>query len=352
MTEEGFTLPTNIKQIGSATDGIRIYMEDYVCTYIEQYAHSDKNKEKLGLLIGKSVKVDNDDVLFISGMMQGKFTMCKNGMPTMTEKGWQYADSQLKKYFKDLEIIGWVFVQPGFEDYISERICSFQTENYSRGLNLLYLSDPVENVQSLYQWDNMGNVFKQIKGYIVYYEKNEGMHEYMLDNKLDPVPEPSTVLPKPEVDAGSLVREITNGKHIKRKSLLGADQKQLVNLLGGVSFVMLLVCFVMGAGLIQNDERITQLQAQLDELKAAQSVFASQSVTHNTTTTTLLTTTTTEHTTETTTAKRDSYKVAEGDTLIKICNKVYGSLDKLDEIRELNNIENDKIVVGKKLQLP
>ena len=39
--ENNFQLPTNVKQVGSISDGSRIYMEDYACTYIEQYAASE-----------------------------------------------------------------------------------------------------------------------------------------------------------------------------------------------------------------------------------------------------------------------------------------------------------------------
>ncbi len=48
-----------------------------------------------------------------------------------------------------------------------------------------------------------------------------------------------------------------------------------------------------------------------------------------------------------------SYTVAKGDTLISICTQKYGSLDKLQEICELNGIANaDNIQVGQTILLP
>ena len=44
--------------------------------------------------------------------------------------------------------------------------------------------------------------------------------------------------------------------------------------------------------------------------------------------------------------------VKEGDTLIKISKSVYGNTSKVNEIRELNKIEDNNIVVGHKLLLP
>ena len=52
------------------------------------------------------------------------------------------------------------------------------------------------------------------------------------------------------------------------------------------------------------------------------------------------------------TQRHAEYVVKEGDTLIKISKSVYGNTSKVNEIRELNKIENNNIVVGHKLLLP
>lgn len=354
--ESNFQLPTNVKQVGSIADGSRIYMEDYACTYIEQYA-AEPSKEKIAVLIGKTMTIDNETVIFISGVLQGKYTIMRNGMPELTEKSWQYVEKQIELYFNDLSVVGWAYIQPGFEDYISDKLCQFQKNNLTRGLQLLYVIDPTENISSFYKWDVDGHVFNIIKGYIVYYEKNESMHEYMLENKLKPVTNEST-LPDMKKDSGALLRKITSGKKtISARHNIISQEKNLLNLLGGVSFIMLLVCFIMGAGLIQSDERISSMENQLAALQEAvdgsQSVFASQTQATTVKTTTEPTTVaTTEKPTEPATEKQAEYVVKEGDTLIKISKNLYGNTSKVNAIRELNNIENNNIVVGHKLLLP
>ena len=47
-SDDDTTLPSNVKQMGSIEEGIRIYVEDYVYTYLYQYARSGGNKEKYG----------------------------------------------------------------------------------------------------------------------------------------------------------------------------------------------------------------------------------------------------------------------------------------------------------------
>lgn len=357
--DEASSLPNNVKQIGSISGNDRIYLEDYACTYLEQYASSQEGCEKIALLVGRNLTINDDNVLFINGVIQGKYTIQKNGMTELTEKSWQYAEKQIDMYFKDSTVVGWAYVQPGFEDYISEKLCNFQKQCIAKGLQVLYITDPTENISGFYRWNNNEESFEAIKGYIVYYEKNEGMHEYMLENKIkeDKPPEEDESV---KSDAGARARAVASAKkHKKGRHYSQADQTRTINLLGSLSFVMLLVCFIMGAGLVQNDERIKSLELQLASLESefenTKEVFAAYtSAAVQETTMQTSSETTTEETTLQKKAESEpvKYTVKTGDTLIKISNSKYGNSAKVNEIKELNNLDSDKIVVGKTLLLP
>lgn len=73
-SDDDTTLPSNVKQMGSIEEGIRIYVEDYVYTYLYQYARSGGNKEKLAALAGKHMTVQGQEVIMISGAIQAKDT--------------------------------------------------------------------------------------------------------------------------------------------------------------------------------------------------------------------------------------------------------------------------------------
>lgn len=52
-------------------------------------------------------------------------------------------------------------------------------------------------------------------------------------------------------------------------------------------------------------------------------------------------------------AKPEYYTVKAGDTLTSICRQIYGSTDRLKELKECNNLENaDDLRVDQKLLLP
>ncbi len=362
--EEVNALPNNIKQIGSISDGNRIYMEDYACTYLEQYAHSD-SKEKIAVLVGRNLTIDNENILFISGVIQGKYTITKNGITELTEKSWQYINKQLKLYFKDLEVVGWSYIQPGYEDYISEKLCDFQKNNITKGFQVLYTIDPTENISGFYKWNNIEGVFDSIKGYIIYYEKNEGMHEYMLENKIKTNTEENIIKARNN-DAGAKAREAASKRTSYRaRKKISVNQNRAINLLGSVSFVMLLVCFIMGAGLVQNDERIRDMEMKITALESqfqsSQSVFALSNEHSDEESSESTSEYTTESSTESTTEaaeeateekKYTEYRVKPGDTLIGISKSTYGTSARVSDIRELNNIAGNKIVTGDILLLP
>lgn len=360
--EEVNNLPNNVKQIGSISDGNRIYLEDYACTYLEQYSSSDGGSEKIAILVGRNLTINDDSVLFINGVIQGKYTIQKNGMVELTEKSWQYIDKQLNLYFKDCQVVGWAYAQPGFEDYISEKLCTFQKNNITKGLQVLYITDPTEKISGFYKWNNNEEVFGAIKGYIIYYEKNEGMHEYMLENKIKE-DKPKEISEVQTEDAGAKARAAAVKKVPKKgKHYAPIDQSKTINLLGSVSFVMLLVCFIMGAGLVQNDDKLNSLEAQLtalqNEFQSSREVFASYaettaSITTKSETLTEITEATSEAVTANTALTEPTkYKVQAGDTLISISKAKYGNTSMVQEIKELNNIEDNKIIAGKTLLLP
>ena len=235
----------------------------------------------------------------------------------------------------------------------------YQRRYAGKGLSLLFLNDPTEKVSSFFKWDEVSESFSAVKGYLVYYEKNEGMHEYMLENKLKTVVREDTASKEPTTDE-KLTRTVRSAEGNKNK-VRTSEQKRLSNLLGSVSFVMLLVCFVMGAGLIRSDERINVLEHELSllqsDLEGVQSVFASQSgevsTETSTQTTSLETTTAVQTTQESKQEEYISYTVEEGDTLLKICKNEYGNSDMLEEVMELNDIEDpSRLYVGMELKLP
>lgn len=405
---EKIELPTNIKQIGAISDGLKVYMEDYVCTYVQQYSGNSGYEEKIAVLIGENYIIDGEEILFISGAIQGKYSSNENGMEVLTEQSWQYINEQMDIYFKGFKIVGWLYIQPGYGDYLNENYINYHLNNFKEPHNVLFISDPMEKVNSFFAVNKSTRKLESLNGYFIYFDKNVGMHEYMLENRppmlVEDEPKSEKIFTDDKIinrktDKPLAISHKTRSERVKGKAI--AEQKKMVNLLGSLSFVLFLVCFIMGAGLIQNDDRISRLEDELAAIESsykyilsqvkedkAQTVFGGQAAqTDNTITTSKEGDKTKEKSTEATTespvtqsttvqlqettiatqvttiGQNDiaqttfdipkTYTVEEGDTLSYISRKFYGSTKMKTKIMEENDLSDpNKIYFGMVLKLP
>ena len=61
------TLPKNIRQIGAPSGNRRIYIEDYVMTYLSQMANPNSSYARGAILVGETVGNSLGEVIFVSG---------------------------------------------------------------------------------------------------------------------------------------------------------------------------------------------------------------------------------------------------------------------------------------------
>jgi len=444
-----FELPTNIRQIGGISDGLRIYMEDYVFTYLRQIAESGENTERTAFLVGKHLVVDAQPTIFINGALQAVYTETVEGIEQFSEKSFTHAQEQIDMYFKGYEIVGWMLSQPGFGVSVNASYADYHITNFNKTHHALFVMDPVQKINTFYTWDKDHKKVEECRGYFVYYKQNEGMQEYMLNNKIastkpkkPPIIKPGGNLPITRVerpDRKSPYEKpsymVNNGRGEKRREepreeqtkkedtpqqetvrhpmrrsyapeVSNPDQKRITNILVSLSAVLFIICFIMGAGLIQSDGRINRLEQEVTSLNqanefmssqirqiAAMEVFASTPTVQTTPTPTQAPTQTplpiqtpfptevpgalatapplptppTEPPTAPPTAlstpsptqppavsvEYRMYMVQPNDTLFSINQNFFGSINRMEEIMELNEMEDpNRVVAGVEIRIP
>ena len=62
--------PKNVRQIGNVSDQPKIYMEDYVNTYLNQLKENAAESAVSAILVGEIVKQGKYDVVYISGALK------------------------------------------------------------------------------------------------------------------------------------------------------------------------------------------------------------------------------------------------------------------------------------------
>jgi len=274
----GLELPTNIKQIGSIGEGMRIYFEEYAYSYFQQYAESAGYEGRMGILIGKRMVIDEQAVLFVTGAIQAPYLNKEGDFSVFSTKTWQYADEMLDKYFDGLEVVGWAMSQPGFGVFLSEAGGQYHRNSFTESHMVIFVTDPEEGLSAFYTWGeeaqgdarakNAAQARRPIesRGYFIYYDKNKGMHEYMLDNL---IPKPEPVAGETEEDgehAAGVIKDFTRRREARPARPRQAPAR-VVNMLVAVSAVLFVACVVMGAGMIQNSGRLADLSTQVAILK-------------------------------------------------------------------------------------
>ena len=301
-----FTLPANIKQIGSIGTGLRIYMEDYVCTFLHQYATSGGYDERLAYLVGRHMVIDGQPFLFISGAMYGLYAEQMEGYTRFSQKSAEYAAAMLDEHFPGLEIVGWMQSQPSYGTYLNQHYAAYHLRQFPKPYQVLFVMDPLERVNAFYNANpnavTPADRMAEISGYFIYYEKNINMHEYMLTNKtvdysappqptfveITPVePAPEDDFEEPQLftfnddeyddeattrftydrDPEDVIRRHKSNTAKRRGEK--ADQKRASGLLAGLCAVLFVVSFVMGVGLIRNQDDIRRMETQIQQLVMA-----------------------------------------------------------------------------------
>ena len=291
-----FTLPTNIKQIGSIGDGLRIYVEDYVCTFLHQYAEAGGYGERLAFLVGRHLVIDGQPILFINGAIHGKHVEEHEGFMRFTDKSRDYAENMLDEHFPMMEIVGWMQSQPSYGTYLNQHYANYHLRQFRKAYQVMFVLDPVERSNAFYALDpealTPSERLGEVSGYFIYYEKNVNMHEYMLANKVvDYTAKNPTVIERApllftededaeapydddryeddpryknahhRLEPEEIIRRHQADK-ARRKAPV-AEQRRALNMVASLCAVLFVVCFIMGVGLIRNQDRINAMEQEI-----------------------------------------------------------------------------------------
>ena len=404
--ERKIELPKNVRQIGDPEDRRKIYIEDYVITYLRRLAGEETLNSRVAILLGHSEQMDGLPYLFIRGAVGlKKLEYTENGIP-FTDEIWAEVYGAMKEYFADLDILGWYLSLPGYPMELGPELLKIHV-NYFGGVDkVLLVSDSSDEAADFFAYEN-GKLTRQ-RGYTIFYERNEAMQRYMIETG-----DGESIDEKEHFED----RAIKSFRTIVQEKREASGQKRVMTFLYMASTFLVMVVLVIGITLINNYEKMTGLETALreltdsleqqdTELKAAYADLgqaedgtaqdgtaaeenrvgttvegaesdgktaapeqadsadlaeateeadnaADSQEQGNTQAESADDTAAAPATSEAVTSTPESYTVRKGDTLLKISRQIYGRDDEIDAICSLNGIEDsDRILEGQKLLLP
>ena len=209
-------LPKNIRQIGKTQGQTKIYVEDYVITFINRLAQISPMEPKLAILLGYTVRKNDLDYVFIHGAIEAAGVNIQEDHIGFTSGIWSKIYEDIKTYFGDVKVAGWFLTRPGKSLKITEKIRKIHVDNFPGENKALFVIDPLDNDEAFYIY-RQGELVLQ-EGYYIYYERNEEMQNYMIENKNQRESKEmmNTVFLEEEADDNCKAMDGLSGKFSKR----------------------------------------------------------------------------------------------------------------------------------------
>lgn len=230
------SLPKNFRQIGEP-GAKKIYIEDYVYTYLNKLAGPENLYARGAILFGSVLRTPIGNGLFINGAAACQNFELDLDETVFSEESWNEIYRIRDKFFPEREIVGWFLSRMGFSTDLNDKIIRIHMDNFSGENKVLYMMDALENEDAFYQFENYS--LKKQRGYYIYYESNQEMKNYMLaEGEADKIPEPVR-------RSGTIRRDAAVVKNyrkaLNKKKKLTAHRHLLPSYAGGALFAALLI---------------------------------------------------------------------------------------------------------------
>lgn len=383
-------LPKNVRQIGNVSDSPKIYVEDYVDTFLNQLCDKAGQSPKGAFLIGEVMRGEEDEYIYIYGALHMKQFQVQGKEIQVGENTWKYACEQCKKYFGDAGIIGWGLVANGQALEVTHGIAKVHQRFFPRDKSVFIIKDAETKEEKFYL--RKFHDLLEWGGHYVYYEKNAEMQSYMIDSR-----KKNGVSPSENVED----RAAASFRSVIKERMEKQEQKKHSGFRYAVSVLLVLLVFGIGVTIMNRYEEVSDVKDVVDVIsgvispeekketviveiedranqeqtedptkeiesdgkddeketeKAEDSGKADQTdeSDNKETDQTEKTDDTQESDADLETAvTENSYTVQKGDTLASISKERYGTVSYVDAICKMNGLEDGNLIfVGQKLLLP
>ncbi len=251
------TLPKNIRQIGTSSGTSRVYLEDYVYTYLHAQEELDAWTYRGFVLLGKIERGKDFARYFISGLIRVEDEFFKDCMLEFGDETWAYIYKEMKQYYEDLEIVGWGQDVSNASAGLAAEIERNHKQNFNIHKNVLFLLNLAEQEEAFYVFEK--NMLQRKEGYYVYYEKNPQMQDYMIESRKNP----AELQIAPEEIGEPLV-------HSYREALLEKKAQMSARKWNGVlyttSMMLVLSVCVLGVSTVSNVEKMQNLESAVSQI--------------------------------------------------------------------------------------
>lgn len=174
-------LPKNIRQIGERDQAVKLYVEDYVNTYLKRLYPTGGQDLRVGLLVGECRVQDGIPFLFADGALEMENVAREGQKAEFTEEAWKKAYEVMEQMFPKRSILGWFLCGAQGSTLSPLNYWKQHSQYFAGKYQLMYLNSGLEGDEAVYMASEDG--FYRLQGYCIYYERNQMMQDYMVSRK-------------------------------------------------------------------------------------------------------------------------------------------------------------------------
>ena len=242
-------LPKNIRQIGERDQVLKLYLEDYVNTYLKRLQPAKGADLRVGLLLGSRETHEDTPYVFVDGALEMDSVTEEGEKVVFTEDAWKKAYQDVEQMFPKRTVQGW-FLCGGPGCTLSPLNYWRQHSQYFTGKNqLMYLNCGLEGEESVYITSSDG--FYKLRGYSVYYERNQMMQDYMIQRK---------DAPRAETEVNDKVIRDFKQRMDERKHEVGRH-RSTVGVLSGLCSALAVTVLAGGVAMFNNYQKMHQMES-------------------------------------------------------------------------------------------
>ena len=347
--------PKNVRQIGNVCDEPKIYVEDYVDTYLNQLRMKAMDMPVGAVFTGEIQRVEEQDVVYISGALQMKDLEIKGTDILVGQEVWEQAEKEREEYFPELKIVGWCLVETGHPMGLSRSANKIHGKVFGEENTIFVWKDAAEADELFYAY-KYGELM-QMGGHYIYYEKNPAMQNYMISTRKKIGVTPFEVVED---------RAAKNFRSAVKEQMEQRESRQNSRFVYVMSVLLVVVVLAIGISTLNNFDKMEAVQDSIETL--SQSV-GGQEIKSETTVETVEESPEDEQgaaqdgaepqeelsraAAEAGLDEEDFYIVEKGDTLDSISIKIYGDASHVEAICKMNGLTDGNLIfIGQKLLLP
>ena len=242
-------LPKNIRQIGERDQVLKLYVEDYVNTYLKRLQPAKGADLRVGLLLGSRETHEDMPYVFVDGALEMENITQEGEKVIFNEDAWKKAYQDVERLFPKRTVQGWFLCgNPGCS--LSPLNYWKQHSQYFTGKNqLMYLNSGLEGEETAYITSSDG--FYKLRGYCVYYERNQMMQDYMVLRK-----------DTPKAETGVNDRAIQDFRQrMEENKTMAGRHRNAVGALSGICTVLAVTVLAGGVAMWGNYQKMQQMES-------------------------------------------------------------------------------------------